>query len=80
VVLLNCTMACRNGGIASATLAMKTTPASTAAGRIHATPLIRRGRDPGAAWAGTCAGPEETSLSRGQGTALSHGNESAHAQ
>jgi hypothetical protein len=49
VVLLNCTMACRNGGIASATLAMKTTPASTAAGRIHAMPLARRGRDPGAA-------------------------------
>lgn len=80
MVLLTCTMACRNGGMASATLAMKTTPASTAAGRIHTAPLIRRGPDPGAAWAGTCPVPCATSLSRGHGTAMSRGNESAHAQ
>lgn len=80
MVLLTWTMACRNGGMASATLAMKTKAASTAAGRIQATPLGRCGRGPVAAWAGTCAVPCGSNLSRGHGTALSRGNVSAHVQ
>jgi hypothetical protein len=80
-LLLTWTMACLNGGMARATLAMKTKPASTAAGRIQATPLGRRGRGPVAAWAGTCAVPPcGSNLNRGHGTAPAGRNESAHAQ
>jgi hypothetical protein len=80
-LLLTWTMACLNGGMARTTLATNTTPASTAAGRIQATPLGVRGRGLVAAWAGTCPVPlPESSLSRVHGRALSRGHESGHAQ
>jgi hypothetical protein len=78
MVELTCTIACRNGGTASAILAMNATPASTAAGRSQARPGLRAG----AAWrAGTflepdcCNGPN-----RGNGRELSLGRASGQVQ
>lgn len=79
---LTCTIACLNGGTASATLAAKMTPASTPIGRSQAMPNGRPGPGRGARCRGDGAGAAACGCSRnrGRGTALGLGSDSGQAQ
>ena len=82
MVELTWTIACRNGGTAKAMLAMKATPASTAAGRSQARPVGRAGFRAGAACrGGTLFVPAAgSSRNRGRGSEPGQGRISDQAQ
>jgi len=82
IVELTWTIACRNGGTTSATLAMNATPASTAAGRSQARPVGMPSFRAGARCrgGGLLARPRGRIRNRGSGRELGLGTASGHTQ